>query len=456
MDAEEKRNPPQDVPAAPSPDADWAALPGERPPAPFPRTGWDRGFALLFYVLGYGYADKLLGCSQRWYITAFTVCYAAAVLAYFLCKGIRPRPASWFWLAVLLSVGASFSLYENAGLLDFDLLVLHGTAMYWPLCASGSTLRDGTSPLLPADLLNSFLLVPFGNFFSQFRCLFGGWKLRRTGAEKRLGAILLGVGILAVLLLLVVPLLMRADQQFSDLLSVVRGWFRFDWNVDLFPLILALPTGMYLFGLSYGCANRRHTAHIRTERLAELGRRCRVIPTITIRIALAGVCAVYILFIAVQAQHLFSAFAGRLTGTDVYSEFAREGFFELCRVAAINGCILLGADLLASTERMQNRTLRIYNVVMSALTLLILASAARKMLLYIQAYGLTPKRVLTMAFMAMLAVLFGGIAVSQFRRFPLIRLAVCFSAVLFCALALCNLDALIAAFNAAHGLAAAA
>ena len=85
------------------------------------------------------------------------------------------------------------------------------------------------------------------------------------------------------------------------------------------------------------------------------------------------------------------------------------------------------------------------------LTLLILASAASKMVLYIQAYGLTAKRVLTLAFMAMLAVVFGGTIVRQRKRFNLIRLALAFAAVLFCLLAVCNLDCLIAAYNAAHG-----
>ena len=121
-------------------------------------------------------------------------------------------------------------------------------------------------------------------------------------------------------------------------------------------------------------------------------------------------------------------------------------------MAAINSLVLLGLNLLSAVPRLESRTLRALNLLLSALTLLILASAAGKMLLYIRVYGLTPKRVLTMAFMAMLAVLFGGTAVWQFRRFNLIRLAAGFAAALFCALALCNLDGLIATYNAAHGL----
>ena len=432
---------------------DWAALVEAKPKKPFIRTWQDRIFALVFYIVGYVYVTRILGCEHRWYMSVFTLFYVIAVLGHFFSKGIRPKPFSWFWLAVLLSVGGSFALYENASLLDFDLLVLHGVAMYWPLCAAGVTLRPATSSMLPWDLINAFVISPFGNFFSQVRCLLGGWHLRREGAGKRVGAAALGVGILAALLLLVTPLLVQADEQFARLMLRLEDIVTFQWDGNIWPFLWALPVGFYLFGHAYGCANRRHTDHIVSERLGEWGEDVRVLPAMTVHIALAGVCLVYVVFIVVQAPSLFSAFAGRLHGTDVYSEYAREGFFELCRVAAINGLILLGADLLCASPRQKNRTLRLFNLAMAALTLLILASAAGKMLLYIQVYGLTPKRVLTMAFMAMLAVLFGGIAVWQFRKFNLIRLAVVFAALLFCFLCLCGLDHWIEAFNLARSIA---
>ena len=451
--SENEKNPSEEI-VTPTPETamDWAKLPGEKPPEPFVRTVWDRVFALVFYAVGYVYVREILGCEQRWYVTAFTAFYAAAVLAYFYAKGKQPAPCSWFWLAALLALGGSFALYENASLLDFDLLALHGVAMYWPLCAGGVTLRGGTSSLLPWDLLNSFITIPFGNFFAMVRCVFGGWNVKKEGLGKRIWSVVLGLGALLALLFVICPLLAAADAAFADLLNRLGRVIRLDFGFDSLYLILALPVGFYLFGHAYGCVNGRHTRHLKEERLSELGKDCRVLPNTTIYIVLAGICAVYAVFIGLQAQNLFSAFAGKLTGTDLYSEFAREGFFDLCRVAAINGLILLLADLLASSGRAKSRALRIFNVILAALTLLILLSAARKMILYIQVYGLTPKRVLTMAFMAMLAVLYGGVIVWQYKKLNLIRLAVVFAAALFCALALCNLDHWIALWNTAHNL----
>lgn len=430
----------------------WDTLPGETPKIPFVIAWPDRVFALVFYGLGYFYIRDGFPALGRWKTGLFTMAYAAAVLGYFCLKKVRIAKFSWFWLGALLSLGLSFSLFRNASLLGFDTLILHGLAVYWPICAAGVLLRGGTSSLLPFDLVNGFFVLPFGNFVAQVRCLFGGWKRKRVpGSGKRVLNVLLGVVLLFVLLMMVVPLLYQADAAFENALaSLAELVGRIDFELDIF-LLLALPVGAYLFGLAYGCANQRHSGHIHPESLTELGEDARIIPNEALYIALGGICAVYVLFIVLQFAELFSAFSGRLAGNAGYSEFAREGFFELCRVAAINGFALLGANLFAKKGRADCRVLRLFNAAMAALTLLILASAARKMLLYIQVYGLTPKRVLTMAFMAVLSVLFGGIVVWQKKDFNLIRLAVAFAAVLFCILALCDLDALILAYNVSHG-----
>ena len=132
-----------------------------------------------------------------------------------------------------------------------------------------------------------------------------------------------------------------------------------------------------------------------------------------------------------QAKYLFGAFWGALPEGFSYSEYARQGFFELCRVAAINIVILLAANVMSRAQAAENCLLRVCNTALSALTLLLLATAAAKMALYIAAYGLTVKRVLASVFLVWMACVFVCVILRQFRTVALVRVAVFLGAVLF-------------------------
>ena len=76
----------------------------------------------------------------------------------------------------------------------------------------------------------------------------------------------------------------------------------------------------------------------------------RFAPRSTVLTALLVLCVVYLLFISMQAKYLFGAFWGALPEGFSYSEYARQGFFELCRVAAINIVILLATKLISGEQ----------------------------------------------------------------------------------------------------------
>ena len=94
--------------------------------------------------------------------------------------------------------------------------------------------------------------------------------------------------------------------------------------------------------------------------------------------------------------------------------------------------------------------LRICNSVLSVLTLLLIATAASKMALYIQAYGLTVKRVFASVFLVWMAISFVLILIRQVRRFRLVSWMVFTGAVLYCALCVLPVEAGIDAYNQAR------
>ena len=92
--------------------------------------------------------------------------------------------------------------------------------------------------------------------------------------------------------------------------------------------------------------------------------------------------------------------------------------------------------------------LKILTVVFSVFTLVLISTAVSKMVLYINRFGLTQKRVYATWFMLLLAIVFVLVAVGMFvRRFKTVLICVLVCLALFAGLALCGPDRLIAEYN---------
>ena len=116
-------------------------------------------------------------------------------------------------------------------------------------------------------------------------------------------------------------------------------------------------------------------------------------------LVLGMVLAVYAVFCAVQFTFLFAG-AGLPDGL-TYAEYARSGFFQLLTVAAIN--LIIFALTLAYARR--TRALAAMLIGLIAATGVMLVSAARRLMLYIDAYGLTWLRYAAATVIALLAVM---------------------------------------------------
>jgi hypothetical protein len=136
-----------------------------------------------------------------------------------------------------------------------------------------------------------------------------------------------------------------------------------------------------------------------------------------IAIALSLLNLLFIVFLIVQARYLFGgASLIEVTKGLSYAQYARRGFFELVAASAFVVPVLLVADWAAAED--STRGLRILRATSTLLVLLlvgVLASAAYRMHLYQQAYGLTEQRLFVSVFMAWLTGVLGWLAVTVLR-----------------------------------------
>ena len=106
--------------------------------------------------------------------------------------------------------------------------------------------------------------------------------------------------------------------------------------------------------------------------------------------------------------YYLSAFGGILPEGYSYSEYARQGFFELCGTAVLDLFVIFVAGVLAKRNESGRKpvAVRIYSAVFGITTILLICSAMSKMIMYIGEYGLTGLRFYTSWFMILLGIVF--------------------------------------------------
>jgi hypothetical protein len=122
-------------------------------------------------------------------------------------------------------------------------------------------------------------------------------------------------------------------------------------------------------------------------------------------------------FMTVQLRYLFGgADLVEVTAGLSYAEYARRGFFELVATAALVVPILLLADWAAAPDPSRSRSvLRATMIVLVVLLMGVIASAAYRMRLYQEAYGLTEQRFFVSVVIVWLTAVLGWLVLTVLR-----------------------------------------
>jgi len=388
-------------------------------------------------LLPYGGEDPL---RLRLRLAVFTLAFVA--LAEYLHRGAPRARESWIWLGCLSAVLLGIVLGRDRVWEDYDVLFLHVFAVWWLLSRSGTLLEGESGHLLPLDALDGFFVFPFRHFLLNLRALsYALMHPRGEGRSARRTTILWSLAALVAALALLVGaagLLMEADAAFDRLLSSLTDRLHIDWDEGLTArLLLCLPVGAYLFGLLAGTAREDKAQLRRCAAAVSAGlKKLRQVPAQVWLALTALFCALYALFFAVQAQYLFGAFTRTLPAGFVVAEYARRGFFELCKVMAVNFALLWLVTRLAREDVRRSRALLTLCLLLLGESVLFAVVALSKLWLYISCFGFTPRR-LQAAWLAC-TLLFGCLcaAWSLVREQKTFRLWMVFGAATLAALCL--------------------
>ncbi|MCR5607523.1 MAG: DUF4173 domain-containing protein, partial [Lachnospiraceae bacterium] len=425
-------------------------------------------FVISFYcMLTISIGD--MGTGFAVFVTLFLI----GTELFFKVKGKKGTVESTFCFVGLIISAAMFFVFNN-DIMELSLLVVMGVLLtYWIGNNCGTLMAKGDKSYCFGDAKNILFSTPFENFTIAFSSVKSG---KSKKGFKKLGPAVIGFVVMIPVLIIVIISLMNADPEFEAFMHKLFSWVEYiDFEV-IVKLIISIPFALYLGGLVLGNmynsyisrAIRYNNFNSDKEYFDYRRETRRVVSHVTIGSAITSINFIYVLFAISQFGYLFKAFAGVLPEEYTYSEYAKKGFYEMFFVVCINIVILAITRMI--TKRKENEDItgyeirkaaqkfvgepfevtgynRFQNILLCIFTIVLILTAESKMVMYINAYGLTRSR--TYLSCIMIFILFSMIlvAVRQARRFDVLHYIIVAGTFTILVMSVANIDGIIARYN---------
>jgi len=295
---------------------------------------------------------------------------------------------------------------------------------------------------LLSDMFNSSVTWTLSNMNCSGHAVRAASK---QGKGRSVLLVLLGLMLSAIVVSVLTFLLMMADAAFEGMIDMISTSVFEEASQHIGYFLLGIPFSMIAFGMLYAGRVKRNCNLVKPVE----DEKFKLLPTAFAAAVFIPIVILYILYIVSQGAYLFSAFSSLLPENYTYAEYARRGFFELCGISVINILLITVLNVFAKAN---GRASRIFCKAVSAfvciISLMMISTAIAKMVMYMNIYGLSVKRIYTTIFMAAIAVIFILVIVKLFAaKFKLIRLTAIVLTVMIIASSYIDVDRLTAAYN---------
>ncbi len=361
---------------------------------------------------------------------AISIIITALVFIFYLIKGKKGHISPIIYGILSIAGSAIFVCTSNGSVRFFGMVLSFLLSL---VCYDGIT---NSSPKGNRKTVGVFYSAAssLGNMGIAVKSLFSCGK----SDKKVIGKAFIGLACALPVLIIVIPLLISSDVAFKGMMISI-----FD---NTFSTILKIIFGLLLafFIIPYGFS-------LKTGRVAKMKKGSFTgIENVYIISFLSAIAFCYLLYLFSQLAYFFSAFKGFLPeGYMNYSQYARKGFFEMCTIAVINLIIVFLTWFLAKKQNGKMcHGIKAIATFISLFTLTIIATAISKMVLYINAYGMTVLRITTSAFMLFLAIVFISVILKIFiKKINFVKTALIAASLIVLTLGITNVNSVCAKYN---------
>lgn len=413
-------------------------------------TEIDRIFSVIALIIGFITLKVLINIDDGMGLMTTVLCLGVTLFNCFFSKkkGLSGSKENKVIFIVSLALSVLFVGTDNDYVKSINFCLVLVSNLYFVYTGYKSNNNS-----IIFNVFKAAVISPFYEYGSLFNALFyksEHSQVKKSDKQKKnIVPVIFGLVLSVPVCVVVMALLMSSDENFGRaferIFEYLLEYFFDDLFDNLVQITFSIPISMYIFGAVFSRAYKmKHENELRKIPKTSV----RILPSSMCNAFLSPLIFIYVTFVFTQISYLFTNLGTANEEFD-FSSYARNGFFELCFVAIINLSVISAIMFFVKLkDKRLPKSVKIFIISFSILTLCLIITAIVKMQMYINMYGMTPLRVYTSVFMIYLFVMFIIMIAKQFVfKISFTKIAYILAVCVIAAMSLLPVDGFIAKYN---------
>ncbi len=394
--------------------------------------------SILFSIL---FTEAILFGSAGISVPILAIAFESLLFYSFREREKPLKKASIYITIPILLLSSSYFIHYNPSTQFITWLTIIGLFCIQIILLANIQVSD----IFSFDMLSKSIVNLVGKPFSNFVIPLNSFKILKENKSKSFTNfiyVFIGLTVSIPIAAILMSLFMSADAVFDNAMKKVIEFIGLDFKIAFWDIILGCIFGLLLAAMLLGLKY----SEIKQTPAAKIGDN---IESLIIGTFLTIINVFIITFVAFQFVYLFGGTVNITASDMTYAEYARRGFFELSTASGIIFAIAL--FVLIMTKKKAGKLplwIKLTTVCLCLCNGVLLISAMKRMLLYVDIYGLSVKRFLTIWFMIIIGLCLLWIILKCFIKKIYVMKWIGVTVIIsVCILSLLNTERIIANYN---------